>query len=74
MGKEDLHVGTLNLRKGAKRESIKNSKECSITFESILEILAYDKEPVVRMDVALNPNTWYWTNLRMIVNGMCVRQ
>ena len=57
MGKEDLHVGTLNLRKGAKRESINNSKECSITFESILEILAYDKEPVVRMDVALNPNT-----------------
>ena len=36
MGKEDLHVGTLNLRKGAKRESINNSKECSITFESIL--------------------------------------
>ena len=57
MGKVDLHVGSLNVRKDAKRKSINDSKECSITFESILETLAYDKDPEVRMAVALNPNT-----------------
>ena len=48
MEKEDLHVEALSVRETTKSESMKDSKEYSTTFETILEKLADDSKYGVR--------------------------
>ena len=57
MEKEDLHVEALSVRETTKSESMKDSKEYSTTFETILEKLADDSNAGVREAVAQNLKT-----------------